>query len=294
MKNNQRKPEHQKTTLFFITALVVVLAGVAFGSWLILPKIEDRGRLQIRAYQKANPEQVNAGAVPTSAISSADTNDMVWIAGGTFAMGSEKGQTDEKPVHEVTVDGFWMDRTEVTNEQFEKFVKATGYITTAEKKPDPKDFPGVPLESLVAGSIVFSPPPGENVPLNNHMIWWEYVHGANWRHPQGPDSSIKGIENHPVVHVSWFDAVAYAKWAGKRLPTEAEWEFASRGGLKGKEFAWGDEFAQGGKPMANVWEGRSKSKHAAGWLSSDRARGVVSGKWLRAVRHGRERLGVVR
>ncbi|MBI3881673.1 MAG: formylglycine-generating enzyme family protein [Verrucomicrobia bacterium] len=187
---------------------------------------------------------------------------MVWIAGGTFAMGSEKGQTDEKPVHDVSVDGFWMDRFEVTNEKFEQFAKDSGYITTAERKPDPKDFPGVPLENLVAGSIVFSPPPGDGVPLDNHMIWWSYVPGANWRHPQGPDADLKGLEKHPVVHISWFDAVAYAKWksekTGKphRLPTEAEWEYAARGGLAKKEFVWGDEFKPGGKMLANIWQGR--------------------------------------
>jgi len=183
------------------------------------------------------------------------TNGMVWIPGGAFWMGSEKGQSDERPVHQVNVDAFWMDKHEVTNEEFAKFIKATGYVTIAERKPNPRDFPGVPLENLVAGSIVFDPPPGD-VPLDNHFIWWKYIPGANWRHPQGPKSTINGLEKHPVVHVSWLDAAEYCRWAGKRLPTEAEWEFAARGGLEKKEFMWGDELTPGGKWLANIWQGR--------------------------------------
>ncbi|MBI3874903.1 MAG: formylglycine-generating enzyme family protein [Verrucomicrobia bacterium] len=180
---------------------------------------------------------------------------MAWIPSGTFMMGSNDGQTDEKPVHEVAADGFWMDKYEVTNEQFEKFVKATGYVTVAERKPDPKDFPGVPADKLVAGSICFRPPEVVES-LRDHMQWWEYVPGANWRHPEGPNSTIVGREKHPVVHVCWFDAAAYAKWAGKRLPTEAEWEFAARGGLTNAAFTWGNEMTPGGKWLANIWQGR--------------------------------------
>jgi formylglycine-generating enzyme required for sulfatase activity len=154
----------------------------------------------------------------------------------------------------VYVDGFFMDRTDVTNDQFAKFVKSTGYFTVAERKPRLEDFPEAPPENLVPGSVVFSPP-NYPVSLNNHFQWWSYVAGANWRHPLGPGSDIKGKGNYPVVHIAYADAEAYAKWAGKRLPTEAEWEFAARGGLAGKPFVWGDSFRPDGKWMANTHQG---------------------------------------
>jgi formylglycine-generating enzyme required for sulfatase activity len=190
---------------------------------------------------------------------------MVWIPGGEFSMGSTiesesmcglPGVTrDAQPVHRVQVEGFWMDATEVTNEQFERFVKATGYVTIAERAPTKEEFPTAPPENLVAGSTVFTPTP-QPVPLDDHFQWWRYEIGANWRHPEGPNSDIKAKGRFPVVHVAYPDALAYAKWAGKRLPTEAEWEFAARGGLSGKIFAWGDEFHPGGKAMANTYQGR--------------------------------------
>lgn len=182
-------------------------------------------------------------------------DDMVRIPGGTFKMGCQNGSPDELPVHEVTVDAFRMDRTEVTNAQFRQFVAATGYVTVAEKVPRAEDFPGVPAEKLVPGSLVFHRPPGE-VSLEDWPLWWDYLPGADWRHPQGPGSTIDGKDDHPVVHVCWDDAVAYAKWAGKRLPTEAEWEWAARGGLEQKDYVWGDEKVPGGKWQTNIWQGR--------------------------------------
>jgi formylglycine-generating enzyme required for sulfatase activity len=191
-------------------------------------------------------------------------NNMVWIHGGEFMMGSSdnEGREDEYPAHSVTVSGFWMDTHEVTNAQFKKFVDAIGYITTAEKAPDweelkkqlPEGTPKPADSLLVAASLVFTPP-DHPVPLNNAGAWWSWKKGANWKHPEGPQSSIEGKDNYPVVQVSWDDAQAYAKWAGKRLPTEAEWEFAARGGLKNKSYSWGNEPVDKGKPKANTWQG---------------------------------------
>jgi len=155
---------------------------------------------------------------------------------------------------ERDLDGFWLDRTDVTNEEFARFVKATGYVTVAERKPRQEDYPTAPPENLVAGSVVFTPP-DHPVSLDDHFQWWRYVRGANWRHPSGPGSSIKGKEKYPVVHIAYEDAEAYAKWAGKRLPTEAEWEFAGRGGLSGSLYSWGNDFRPSGKWMANTHQG---------------------------------------
>jgi len=197
---------------------------------------------------------------------------MVWIPGGEFEMGAvvnghgssemPMASNDAEPIHRVRVDGFWMDKTVVTNEQFAKFVEATGYVTVAERAPTKEEFPTAPAENLVAGSVVFSPPDHE-VPLNNPLRWWNYVKGANWRHPSGPESDIKGKEKYPVVQIAYPDAEAYAKWAGKRLPTEAEYEWAERGGLSGKTYAWGDEFRPNGKWMANTWQGKFPVKDTA-------------------------------
>lgn len=190
---------------------------------------------------------------------------MVWVPGGEFTMGSDNKESnqDEKPPHQVKVDGFWMDATLVTNRQFKAFVDATGYITTAEKSPTLEEImsqvpPGTPTpapELLVPASLVFIGSKGP-VPLKNHHIWWNWVKGANWKHPTGPDSNIEGKEEHPVVQISWYDANAYAKWAGKRLPTEAEWEFAANGGQKGMMYVWGNQEFSETNPQANLWQGQ--------------------------------------
>ena len=189
---------------------------------------------------------------------------MVWIPGGEFSMGAAdppgmddvgmSATTDSRPIHRVYVDGFWMDRTEVTNDQFRRFVDATGYVTVAERVPSAKDFPDAPPENLVAGSVVFAPP-AHPVPLTDHLQWWAFKTGANWRHPEGPGSILAGRERFPVVQIGYDDAVAFATWAGKRLPTEAEWEFAARGGLSGNVYAWGDQFMPEGHAMANTHQG---------------------------------------
>lgn len=179
---------------------------------------------------------------------------MVWIPGGTFLMGSDNHYPEEAPTHRVRVDGFWMDRHTVTNADFRRFVEATGHVTLAERPADADDYPGALPEMLAPSSVVFRKTAGP-VSLRDPYAWWTYVAGADWRHPQGPRSSLQGLWKHPVVHVAWEDADAYARWASKSLPTEAEWEFAARGGLEGAEYVWGDEFMPEGQPMANTWQG---------------------------------------
>ncbi|MFH8287606.1 formylglycine-generating enzyme family protein [Streptomyces antibioticus] len=179
---------------------------------------------------------------------------MAWIPGGSFLMGSEDFYPEERPVHRASVDGFWIDEHPVTVAEFRRFVKATGHVTVAERPPDPADFPGADPAGLVPGALVFRGTPGP-VPLDDWHRWWTYRPGACWHRPEGPGSTLHGRERHPVTQVAFEDAVAYAAWAGKELPTEAEWEFAARGGLEGAVFAWGDDFAPRGRRMANTWHG---------------------------------------
>ena len=185
----------------------------------------------------------------------ANTAGMVRIPGGSFLMGSDHHYPEEAPAHRVKVSGFFIDRCTVTNREFERFVAATGHVTLAEKPANADDYPGARPELLAPSSVMFKRSAGP-VDLRNPYLWWTYVAGADWRHPRGPDSSLDGLEDHPVVHVAYEDAEAYARWAGKELPTEAEWEFAARGGLDSAPYVWGEQFMPDGKPLANTWQGR--------------------------------------
>jgi sulfatase modifying factor 1 len=186
--------------------------------------------------------------------------EMIWVEGGEFLMGSDDHYPEEAPAHQAAVDGFWIDRCAVTNSQFRRFVAATGYVTVAEKAPDPEQYPNGLPDRMIAASTVFVRP-RRPVDLGNPYNWWQWVPGANWRHPRGPQSSLKGLDDHPVVHVAWEDVEAYATWIGKEIPTEAEWEYAARGGLQSVEFAWGDELTPGGRFMANYWQGEFPLKN---------------------------------
>jgi formylglycine-generating enzyme len=201
-------------------------------------------------------------ALPAKSVRSQDAPaGMVWIPGGRFWMGTNHME-DAQPVHEVEVKGFWMDRTDVTNEEFARFVKATGYMTIAERPLNQKEFPNLAADELAPGSVVFTPP-AHPISLENPLAWWQFVRGANWRNPDGPNSDLRGKEKYPVVHIAWPDAMAYAKWAGKRLPTEAEWEFAARGGLDRQNYVWGNELKPGGKWRANTFQGHFPDRNTA-------------------------------
>ena len=232
-------------------------------------------------------DQIDNGAGGTDAGGHHRYPGMILIPGGTFRMGSDKHYPEEAPVHRVAVDSFFIDRTPVTNRQFKQFVSTTGYVTFAEIPPDPKAYPGALPHMLYAGSLVFTPP-SHRVDLRNWGEWWTFLKGADWRHPYGPKSNINHLDNHPVVHVSFADALAYARWAGKDLPTEAEWEFVARGGLDGAEYAWGDEFAPGGKHQANTWQGEFPRQNLN--LDGFERTSPVERVWR--VRHDRQRLGM--
>jgi formylglycine-generating enzyme len=191
---------------------------------------------------------------PAPLAQKAPFDNMAWIPGGAFTMGSNKHYPEEAPSHTATVGPFWIDKYQITNEQFGQFVEATGHITLAERPPDPKDYPGALKELLQPASVVFKKPL-HSVDLGNHFNWWTYVPGADWRHPEGPNSSLADRAEHPVVHLAFCDAEAYARWAGKELPTEAEWEFAARSSLEGADYAWGNDLEPDGRQMANIWQG---------------------------------------
>ena len=273
----------EKTQLIWILLglLTVAAASLAGRNYLSAGKVEsirdpaghtNNSRLHNTsgghdgALEDAGEPPVIVGSRPPGP----DPDGMIWIPAGEFSMGTQEPMfTDTRPIHRVALNGFWMDETEVTNEQFSAFVRATGYVTVAERKPRAEDYPGVPPEKLVAGSIVFSPPK-DAVPLNDYMQWWSYVGGADWRHPEGPKSDLEGREKHPVVHIAWDDANAFAKWAGKRLPTEAEFEWAARGGLDRKKYVWGDDFKPSGKFQANTFQGNFPNNNtgADGYLAT--------------------------
>jgi sulfatase modifying factor 1 len=206
--------------------------------------------------------QIDSPPIRSEAREHSRHSEMTLIPAGTFRMGSDKHYPEEAPSHRVTVDSFLIDLTPVTNRQFKEFVKATSHVTFAELSPNPKDYPGALPHMLYAGSLVFNRP-SHQVDLRNWAEWWTFLKDADWRHPYGPKSNINNLDNHPVVHVSFADALAYARWAGKDLPTEAEWEYAARGGIDGAEYAWGNEFTPGGQHRANTWQGEFPRQNLA-------------------------------
>ena len=273
MKRRRKQPNEKagataarsnKWLLYGFAAVFTLAATIVFFSekntWFTAPP-EASHSAQHSGTKQHDAESAAVVSVNSPTAPGAAPDGMVWIPGGTFWMGCDEcDMPDTQPVHLVIVDGFWMDRTPVTNAQFAQFVNSTGYVTIAERKPDPKDYPGVDPSKLVAGSAVFNPP-AKDVPLDDITQWWVYLPGASWKHPEGPGTTIEGRDEHPAVHIAWDDAAAYAKWKGMRLPTEAEFEFAARGGLDRNPYAWGADLKPGGKWAANIWQGRFPSNN---------------------------------
>jgi sulfatase modifying factor 1 len=252
-----------------IIGLVLLTGSFALMIFALVSRSESPANLKIETAKSPAVKATSSDTFEPTVLNAAPPlqkipEGMVWIPGGEFSMGSDSASEsicslpgvtrDSVPIHRVYVDGFWMDETEVTNRQFSQFVKATGYVTVAERKPTQEEFPTAPPENLIAGSTVFTSS-REAVPLDNYFQWWSYIGGADWRHPGGPDSSIEGRDDYPVVQIAYEDAEAYAKWAGRRLPTEAEWEFAARGGRAGDLYAWGNDLKPDGKFQANIYQG---------------------------------------
>ena len=274
MNQRNRKPKNATkvnpssvSVWFFRWVFVGIAIGIAAVSYATFkPKSKEMNDANAKSDAGGSIPFGFSATVPNRVpVLPAAPDGMVWVPGGEFSMGCDNASEslcgmpgvtlDASPIHRVYVDGFWMDSTEVTNEEFAKFVEATNYVTVAETKPTAEEFPDAPPENLVAGSTVFSPT-SSPVALNNYFQWWTYRHGADWRHPTGPDSNLAGRNNYPVVQLAFEDAEAYAKWAGKRLPTEAEWEFAARGGKAGWLYSWGNTLKRDDKFQANIYQGR--------------------------------------